>query len=187
MKRVTIISILFFGAVVVAGPAYTVDGYSAISYLISELGAQKTNNNYIMIVGFITLGSGIIIASLSRISHPIIPFMLFGLFMIVAGAFPHKPINQELEYNAIFHSLHGVSATLAGIAITIGFAWQGVLSQHLASKLLCFYLAVVCFAFPILMLINPEYQGIIQRAMYLQVLGWIMVMHPERIMANKAL
>jgi len=187
MKRLTSIAISLFAVTVLAGPSYTVEGYSSISNLISELGAQHTKNNYIMISGFIILGAGIIIASLKKLSYPIVPFMIFGLFMIAAGVFPHKPIDPTLKYNDTFHSLHGASATLAGIAITIGFVWQGVLSKHTVSKLICFYLAIVCFAFPMLMLKMPDYQGLIQRLMYLQVLGWIMVKHPEKIMANKAL
>ena len=51
----TKISILLFALIVLLGPIYTVKGYSAISNLISELGAQKTENNYIMIVGFLIL------------------------------------------------------------------------------------------------------------------------------------
>jgi hypothetical membrane protein len=187
MKRITTLSILTFAAVVLAGPAYTVDGYSAVSNLISELGAQKTKNNYIMIFGFIALGSGIVTASLKQISHPQIPFMLFGLFMVAAGVFPHKPIDPALEYNATFHSLHGASAMLAGISITIGFVWQGVLSKQTGSKLICFYLAVVCFAFPVLMLKIPEYRGLVQRLMYVQVLGWIALKYPEKIVADKTL
>ncbi len=76
---------------------------------------------------------------------------------------------------------------LAGISITIGFVWQGVLSKQIASKLICFHLAIVCFAFPVLMLKIPEYRGLVQRLMYVQVLGWIALQYPEKIMADKTL
>lgn len=186
MKRLTAMAVVLFALVVLLGPLYTADGYNSVSNLISELGAQETKNNYIMISGFILLGSGIIIASMKKLSYPIVPFMLFGLFMITAGIFPHKPIDTTLQYNAAFHGLHGASATFAGISITSGFIWQGVLTRDKASRILCFYLATICFAFPMLMLAVPAFQGLIQRTMYLQVLGWMMVMHPDRIMANKS-
>ena len=185
MRRATTIAVLIYALAVFSGPAYTVDGYSSISNLISELGAQKTRNNYVMILGFVILGSGIILSSLKRFSYPMVPFMLFGFFMVSAGIFPHKPMDAALKYSRASHSLHGASATLAGISITVGFIWHGILSERVTSKIICMYLAVICFAFPMLMLRFPEYQGIIQRLMYVQVLGWILAMHPDMIMRGR--
>ena len=95
-------------------------------------------------------------------------------------------MDTTIEYNAAFHSLHGASATSAGVAITAGFMWQGVLSKTATSRIICLYLAVISFAFPVLMLKMPNYHGLIQRLLYLQILGWIMVRHPEEIRSNKA-
>jgi len=181
----TKISILLFALIVLLGPIYTVKDYSAISNLISELGAQKTQNNYIMIFGFIILGIGIFIDSIKNMSYAVIPFMLFGLIMVAVGISPHKPMDPNIEYSTTLHNLHGILATLAGISITIGFIWQGIKSKKTISKITCFYLAIVCFAFPMLMLAQNEFQGIIQRLMYLQIFIWIWVMFPNKILANK--
>jgi len=183
--KITRISIIVFAIVVLAGPLYTVDNYSNIANLISELGAQQTKNNFIMIIGFLVLGLGILIDSYKKMSYPIIPFALFGIFMGMAGIFPHKPIDSSISYNHTFHSLHSLSATFAGISISIGFIWQGVLSLNKNQKLICFYLAIACFIFPMLMLSMSDYQGILQRIMYLQVFAWLWIMFPANTIPSK--
>ena len=186
MKRMSAVAILSFTVIVLAGPAYTVEGYSAVSNLISELGAQKTQNNFIMIAGFLILGTGIIMSSLANMSLAMVPFILFGIFMASAGIFPHKPVEAALEYSSTFHALHSASATLAGISLTAGFVWQGLLPRSAISKAVCFYLAAACLAFPLLMLAMPEYRGILQRLMYLQTFLWILANHPAKVMANRS-
>jgi hypothetical membrane protein len=185
--RMTRLSIAVFVVLVVLGPVYTVDNYSHITNLISELGAQQTKNNFIMIIGFLILGLGILLDSYKKMSYPVIPFALFGIFMVMAGIFPHKPIDTSISYNHTFHSLHSLSATLAGISISIGFIWQGFLSLTGVRKILCFYLATACFVFPMLMLAATEYQGILQRLMYLQVFAWLWIMFPGNIISGKPL
>lgn len=186
MKRMSTAAVLLFAIIVLAGPAYTVDGYRAVSNLISELGAQQTQNNFIMISGFLILGTGIVVSSFTNMSPAMVPFILFGIFMASAGIFPHKPVDPALDYNSTFHALHSASATLAGISLTAGFVWQGILSRSAISKAVCFYLAAACLAFPLLMLARPEYQGILQRLMYLQIFLWILVNHPAKVMAGRS-
>ena len=102
-----------------------------------------------------------------------------------AGLSPHKPIDPTALYKSTLHELHGVLATLAGISISAGFIWQGVKLKYPGPKVICFYLAVVCFAFPMMMLALNDYQGIIQRLMYLQVFIWMWVMFPDKIVNEK--
>jgi len=187
INKITRISIIIFAIAVFSGPLYTVDNYSHIRNLISELVAQQTKNNFIMIIGFLILGLGILIDSYKKMSYPIVPFALFGIFMVMAGIFPHKPIDTSISYNHTFHSLHSLSATLAGISISIGFIWQGFLSLTRNQKIMYFYLATACFVFPMLMLSMSEYQGILQRLMYLQVFAWLWVMFPRNIISKKPL
>ena len=187
MINTTRISIAVFVIIVLVGPLYTTDNYSHITNLISELGAQQTKNNFIMITGFLTLGLGILIDSYKIKSYPIIPFALFGIFMAMAGIFPHKPIDPNISYNHTSHSLHSLSATLAGISMSIGFMWQGFLALTRTQKAMCFYLAIACFVFPMLMLALSDYQGLLQRSMYLQVFAWLWVMFPTKTISNRSL
>jgi len=181
----TKIGIIVFLMAVLLGPIYTVDGYSNVSNAISELGAQNTSNNYIMIMGFLFVGLGIVIDGVKNYSHSSLPFIVFGACVALAGIFPHKPISEVIDYNMLAHETHKILATIAGVAITIGFIWQGVLFKKSAGKIPCYYLAAVCTGFPLLMLYVPEYQGIIQRFMYAQVFLWLWYYFPRAIVTNK--
>ena len=185
MFTLTQIGIAIFALAVAFGPLYSVEEYVFISNLISELGAQHTQNNFIMIIAFIILGGSIIIDGSRKYQVSLLPFILFGLAMVLLGLFPHKPIDTSLAFNSTFHNLHGVIATVAGTAITVGFIWQGFLMKG-KHRILCFYLAAVSLVFPLLMLTFPNYQGLIQRLMYLQILGWIWTNYPI-ILTNKQL
>jgi len=169
--------IAVFGVAVLCGPLYTVDGYSVVSNLISELGAQHTANNFIMVAAFIVLGGGIFFDGMRRFRPDVLPLMLFGLAMTVVGIFPHKPLDSSLSFNVLYHNLHGITASVAGTLITIGLIWQGIRTKGV-QRLICFYLAGVGIIFPLLMLRFPEYQGLVQRVMYLQILGWMWVYYP---------
>ncbi len=176
----TKIGVLIFLVVVLFGPVYMVDEFSYVSNIISELGAQNTPNNYIMIIGFLCVGIGIVINGVRHYSHSSLPFILFGAFVALAGMFPHKPVGEGVEFNGLVHEAHKILATLAGIAITVGFIWKGVQVKSSMRKILCYYLATVCTVFPLFMLYVPEYQGVIQRAMYVQVFLWFWFYFPRK-------
>ena len=174
MIKPTRVGILVFAVAVLLGPLYSVGEYSTVTNLISELGAQHTPNNFIMICAFIALGGGIVLDGGRRFQVPSLPFILFGLAMAIVGIFPHKPLDSSQSFNAMYHNLHGIMASIAGTAITVGLIWQGF-RTHGRQRFICFYMAMIAIIFPILMLSIPSYQGIIQRVMYLHVLGWIWI------------
>ena len=178
MLTLTRSGIFILAIAVVLGPLYTVTEYSTIANLISELGAQHTPNNFIMIMAFVIFGVTIALAGIKNFQISLLPFIIYGLTMAVVGVFPHKPIDATVAYNATYHNLHGIIATVAGTALTIGFIWQGFRMRK-PQKYICFYLALVAFVFPVLMLSFNEYQGIIQRVMYLQVLVWLWINYPK--------
>ncbi|GAH16275.1 unnamed protein product, partial [marine sediment metagenome] len=82
--RATRLGIVIFTMAALSGPRYTVDGYSAINHVISQLGAQNTPNNFIMVAGFLALGIGIIADGIRWFNKPVLPFIAFGLFMGLA-------------------------------------------------------------------------------------------------------
>ena len=182
MITLTRIAITIFSLAVIFGPLYTVTEYSAVTNLISELGAQHTENNFIMIIAFVILGGGIVIDGVRRFRAALLPFILFGAAMAVAGMFPHKPLDTSLNFNATFHTMHGVIASVAGTVITVGFIWQGFRNNG-GQRIVCFYMAAVSIVFPLLMLNTPNFQGVIQRVMYLQILGWLWIKYPDSLVA----
>lgn len=185
MPTLTRIGIAIFTLAVVFGPLYTVAEYSVVANLISELGAQHTQNNFIMIIAFVILGGGIAIDGVRVFRFALLPFVFFGLVMAIVGMFPHKPLDTTLIYNSTLHTIHGILASVAGTVICIGFIWQGFRNDGW-QRMVCFYLAVVAIVFPILMLSFPTFQGIIQRVMYLQILGWLWINYPENLLIKRS-
>jgi hypothetical membrane protein len=137
MITLTRIGISVFALAVVLGPIYTVDEYSVVANLISELGAQRTPNNVLMIAAFVILGVTIALDGIKSFQLSSLPFICFGLAMALVGVFAHKPIDSTLAYNATYHNVHGIIASVAGTALTIGFMWQGFRMQK-KQKIICF-------------------------------------------------
>lgn len=182
----TRIGILIFTAAALAGPWYTVEGYSSVSNLISQLGAQNTANSFIMVGGFLALGVGIIADGIRRFSKPVLPFVAFGLFMALAGLFAHKPLSPEKTFSMFAHQAHSVLATLAGISITVGLLWQAVYAPEMRTRAMTTILAVLCFILPLCMLAFADVQGLIQRFMYLLIFAWLWVYYPAAIRTGRS-
>ena len=180
MLSLTRTGIAIFTLAVVLGPLYTVAEYSVVTNLISELGAQHTQNNFIMIFAFVALGGTIAVDGLRTFQPSLLPFILFGVAMAIVGMFPHKPLTATLDFNTAFHNIHGIIASVAGTVITVGFIWQGFRKKG-PQRMVCFYLAAVAIVFPLLMLNIPHFQGLIQRAMYLQILAWLWLKYPDSL------
>jgi hypothetical membrane protein len=177
--RLTRIAIATFVLAVIAGPFYTVQGYSAVANLISELAAQSTPRNFIMAGAFVALGAAIVADGTLAFQRSLAPFIAFGSFMALAGLFGHKPINPETPYLAWAHTVHGALATAAGISISVAFILQAFGQSQPARRAIPAILAVLCFALPLAMLQLPEVQGAIQRAMYLLVFAWLWHHYPR--------
>lgn len=181
----TRLGILIFTAAALAGPWYTVDEYSPVRNVISQIGAQNTPNSPIMVAGFLALGIGIVVDGVRGFSKPVIPFIAFGLFMGMAGLIAHKPISPSLAFNEFMHQAHSILATLAGISITVGLLWQALLAPIFRSRAIAITLAVLCFVLPLCMLAFQDIQGLIQRIMYLLVFIWLWTYYPCMLITKK--
>ena len=162
-----------FSAAVLAGPWYTVGGYSAVGNPISELAAQNTRNNFVMVVGFLALGLCIVADGIRQRWRSAIPIIAFGLFMALAGLFGHKPIDATVPYSEFAHQAHSFLASLAGVSITLALIWQALRVRTLGVRVITLSVALLCVALPLAMWRFPAYQGLIQRFMYLFVFAWL--------------
>lgn len=177
--RTTRIAIIVFVIAVAVGPFYTADGYSPVSNVISELAAQRTQGNYIMASAFLILGAAIVAQGVSAFHRSLIPFMVFGASFGAAGLFGHRPITTGVPYISWVDATHSALATVAGVALTIGFGWQAAAARTLWYRWICAALALACIGLPLLMLQQPQVQGLVQRAMYLLVFVWFWVYYPR--------
>lgn len=162
------------------GPLYTAQGYSPVANVISELAAQNTPRNYIMATAFVALGSAIVYDGVKAFHRSLLPFMLFGAAFGAAGLFCHRPISDTVAYSATLDTAHSMLATASGVALTAGFSWQFFVSSSVAQRSISAVLAVSCVALPLLMLNLEQFQGLIQRVMYLLVFAWLWVRYPHR-------
>jgi hypothetical membrane protein len=183
--NVTRIGILLFLLAVLLGPLYAVENYSMTGGLISHLGAQNTPYNYIMIIGFLALGLGLLIDGIGCYRREAIPFMAFGAFMALAGIFPHMPMDDTARYSLLTHQLHGVFASLAGVSITIGLIWQAFTDTGALKRTTHAVLAILCVALPIAMLLYSDVQGLIQRFMYLAIFAWLWIQFPDNLKPSR--
>jgi hypothetical membrane protein len=176
----TRLGVLLFVALAALGPLYTAPGYSPVANVISELAAQSTPGNYIMSAGFLALGAGVATDGFRpwRVSHT--PYIAFGVFFAAAGLFGHRPITPSVPYDTTLDAVHSALATLSGISLTIGFIWQGIRGHTTQDRALALLLAALCMILPLLMFSTPEWQGLVQRCMYLAVFAWLWVFYPSR-------
>ena len=165
--------IIIFSLAVILAPWYTTADYDPVSNVISLLGAQNTSFNFVMISAFICLGSGIILDGIFNISKQVIPFICFGLFIALAGMFPHKPLSPDVNYSLIIHQTHGILATLSGISISLGLIYRAILGKSIVFKIITFTISALCLILPISMLLFVDFQGLIQRFMYLIIFIWL--------------
>ena len=177
----TRIAITLFCLAVAFGPVYTVPGYSARANLISELAAQNTRGAFIMAGAFVVLGAAIVFDGWRVFRSCMVPFMLFGAFMVLAGLFGHKPMTSDVPYSATVAGAHSLFATMAGIGISLAFVWQAWLASAMPGRLTAAALALVCLVLPLGMLNLPAYQGVIQRLMYALVFAWLWLYYPHRV------
>lgn len=177
--------ILVFVAAVLLGPWYSAEGYSHTANLISELGAQHTPNRFTMVLGFLCLGGGILINGVQPFSMRALPFAAFGGFMLLAGLFPHMPIDPSLPFDPVKHEVHGMMAIAAGISIAAGMLWQTFVAPGRSQRLAAGAVAVASVLMPWLMLSYPEVQGLTQRLMYLAIFAWLWCYYPARLGAAR--
>ena len=170
-----------------AGPWYTVEGYSPVTNVISQLGAQNTPNNSVMNVGLLALGVGVVADGIRRFSKPALPFIAFGLFMALAGLLAHKPLTPAVAFSEPVHQAHLALAALAGVSVTVGFLWNAVAVSAVRTRVVATTLAAICLILPLCMLAFQDVQGLIQRIMYLLVFVWLWIYYPLTTMAGKAM
>ena len=169
----TRLSILITSATILLGPLYTETQYSWITNTISQLGAQSTKNSWIMIVGFLSLGVGLVLDTIRFKDKRMIPFAFFGIFFALAGCFPHKAWIEGRVSSESTHYLHQIFANLSGASITIGHITVGATANNKEEKIISYFLAATCVALPLAMFSFPNYTGATQRLMYGASFVWL--------------
>jgi hypothetical membrane protein len=170
---VTRTGIVFIGLTILLGPLYSEPEYSFVKNTVSELGAQNTRNNWVMILGFAVFGLSLAWDLFLLRQRIWLPFAFFGLFVAAAGFLPHQAWISGRETMAWLHHGHNLFANLSGIAVTMGFVVFGIRERNSYNRFVAYALASVCLLFPLAMFNFVEVKGLIQKMMYGLVFAWL--------------
>ena len=151
--------------------------YSWVSRTTSESAAQGIDGAWLARLGFLLFGLAAIwavrIAGQRWGIAASIMFALFGALMTAAAAFSHMPWEPDVAFDRTEDLLHSVAATGLGFAFAFGVAsvafQQGFSKRPRAVDLIAIAASVIL---PLGMSIFPDYDGILQRLMFLIAYGW---------------
>lgn len=159
-------------------PLWMPAGYSPIRHSISESAAQHLRHAWAVRTALIVAAFGAI-AVVTGMTHRWTRFevacgLVFGIAFVFVAIFPHRPWLDGVPISERDDALHSAAANVVGLAIVALLAsvvwrrrsrtpwWDGLV------------LAVVVVV-PLVMMMAPDYEGIMQRSMFSLAFVWLIV------------
>jgi hypothetical protein len=109
-----------------------------MGHTTSEAAAQATEGAWLARTGFLLFGLGVLFLSITKRGWPPTARFLhgaFGLLMIAAGVYSHRPFLEGVDFDLVEDLLHSVSATGMGFAFALGVlvvGWRRIPRWRLA-------------------------------------------------------
>ena len=109
---------LFVGIIIVAH-FFTTNPYDWRANTISELASQNYQYRWIMKIGFILFGGILIVGIINKLINGNgkllieLPFLIYGLAILISGLYSTKPIVEGIEYSELESKIHSYSAQIA--------------------------------------------------------------------------
>lgn len=173
MKKIIIFVYISLILVITILPIFSFADYSIIEHTTSHLGAQGSNNGWIMNVMFLVLGlTAIYISIITEVRFHQVVGILFGISLIGAAFFRHAPVNEMFEGNLLEDQLHSVFATLTGISFVCLAFGHGFMHKE-KQRLIAFIVGVFATLISLGMMIFPDVMGILQRVMFMIAFYWL--------------
>lgn len=171
------ITAVFCLLTILLGSVYTEPGYDWIRHSISELAGQNTGNAWVMRLGLLGLGLGAAWGYLTRRSKYNIFFLVFGVFIVLAALFPHRPFVEGRAYSALIDDVHSVCSTIAGMSAVGGFLLLAIRATSTGRKLMYAALAAAYTILPLGMVVVPSVHGLLQRLIFGSFIAWSLLDH----------
>lgn len=168
------ISTLLFVLFILVAHILSANNYDWTKNTISDLGAQGYNRKLIMQTGFLAFGSTLVIGIiLNGLSWRASPILVYGLCVALTGIFCTKPFTQLENFDTTQSTLHSIFAQIAGVTFSIGILTQIFFTseKHLNYIHILFFVLVIALSATFGLLKN--YQGIVQRLLYLKSFIWL--------------
>ncbi len=173
-RRFVLLILVVSAALLAVAPAVVGNGYSVTANTLSESAAQATRGAWVARGGFLLFGLGVLwLTAIKREWPPVARFLhgIFGVAMTTIAVFSHKPFVADVPYDQVEDSLHSVGATVIGFAFAAGVlvvSWNRIRRWRFLD-ILALAAAVLV---PIAMPRYPEWDGILQRVMFLVAYVW---------------
>jgi hypothetical membrane protein len=177
-------------AIILVAHAVAPAPYSWTLLSMSHLGAQGYEYAYIMRFGLVSYGAIVVVAAILKIAkrprtgwpHGFIG--IYGFAILLTGFFSTAPFLQGVSFSKAEANLHSTLASLAGIALSAAMVAFAVMAQtprgriiHLATLLLTLLVPEVFFK-------SSDAAGVLQRLVWLVVLGWFAVLEIPSLQAD---
>jgi hypothetical membrane protein len=178
----TLLGVLVAGLAILVAPWVNVTGYTSIRHSISELGAQGAPNAWIMNAGFLAFGAGVLVDAARSIRQAVatgVLFLVFGVAMMLAGVFAHRPIDPAAAYSVREDDLHSLASSVAGASFALGVLAYGWTRRKLAHLWAHGPAIAAALLLPLGMIVLPETAGALQRVMFLVSFVWLAVFLPR--------
>ena len=181
--RLFAIAVAYFIVIIVLAHFFAPAGYDWTQNTISELASQGHTYKWIMQAGLIGFGFILILGAIRYFkrntqSHFLFFVEVYGLSIFLSGIYCTAPIDSSIPFSVEESSLHSLFATVAGISMSLGILWQVFTSVNDRERRirLIFLLFTVGLSGLFGLVENQIFtldKGIIQRALYLVGLVWL--------------
>lgn len=182
-KNLFLIAILYFIVVIVLAHFFVPLIYDWTQNTISDLASQGHAYKWIMQAGFIGFGSFLAASSMYYFWQDKKRIFLwlvagYGVSILITGFFCAAAIDPSIEYSLQEAGIHSMFATVAGFCMSLGIVWQVVTSSTRRERWTRILFLVLVMGISVLFGLAENHileigKGIVQRALYLAGLAWL--------------
>ncbi len=174
-----LIAVALFSSIIclVIAPATLPESYSVAEHTTNEAAAQATEGAWLARTGLALFGLGVFCLGIVKRGWPEsgrILHGLFGLLLIAAAVYSHRPFLDGVPYDTVEDLLHSVAATAMGFAFAAGVlvvGWRRIPRWGRVDVVAL----VAAVAIPIAMSATDGYDGLLQRGMFAIAYLWYLL------------
>ncbi len=178
-KKYNAIAVLVFLATIIVAHLLAIDEYDWKNNTVSELASQGYAQKWIMQMGFITFGIILVFGILNKIYNNTInylidiPIGIYGAAILISGIYCAKPFMTGIEFSNTESNIHSISASIAGIAFSIGILISGIKETEISTRIIHFIFFLFVIGMSAFFGLSPSHNGLIQKIMYLGSFYWL--------------
>ena len=178
-----LLAVFYFIAAIVFAHFFIPPNYDWTQNTISDLASQGHIYKWIMQAGFVGFGFLLVAGSAYYFWQNKKRYFLwlvagYGLSILVTGFYCAAAIDPSIEYSLQEAGIHSMFATIAGVCMSMGIVWQVVTSSTRRERWMRILFLVLVMGISALFGLAENHileigKGIVQRALYLTGLVWL--------------